>query len=144
MAPVSEGRSMTNYFRYTDDQGRTCYGANRALPDGAVELSAEAWQGEIDALRTAALAEPMPAPDRCSKLGLKRALAETGAAAVFKKPEWPAVKAAIEADEGLKEDWDLATMIVRTDPLVQAMIAARKYDTATVDAILVRANILAA
>ncbi|WCS27219.1 hypothetical protein LOK46_10500 [Methylobacterium sp. NMS14P] len=85
-----------------------------------------------------------PVPDRCSKLGLKRALAETGPDAVFPKPEWPAVKEAIASDADLQEDWDLAVSIVRTDPLVQAMVAARKYDDATVDKILVRANALAA
>ena len=135
---------MSNYFRYVDDQGRTCYGADRVPPEGAVELTAEAWQAEIDALRAAALAAPAPIPNRCSKLGLKRALAETGDDAVFVKPEWPAVKAAIEASADLGEDWDLAVSIVRTDPLVRAVIALRGYDDATVDRILVRANELAA
>lgn len=82
-------------------------------------------------------------PDSCTKLGLKRVLAETGQNAVFSQPEWPAVKAAIASDADRQEDWDLAVEIRRSDPLVQAVIAARGYDAVTVDKILMRAKTLA-
>ncbi|GEP00622.1 hypothetical protein [Methylobacterium haplocladii] len=83
-------------------------------------------------------------PTSASKLGLKRALAETGELAVFPEPEWPAVKAALASNPDLQEDWDLATEIRRVDPLTQAMIAARSYSPAQVDALLIRANELVA
>lgn len=130
------------FFSYTDDAGVLHFGEDSTVPKGAT-----GYQNEPDWLQAQVEARqplPLAIPDRCSKLGLKRALAETGADAVFKTPEWPAVKAAIASNEDLQEDWDLATVIVRTDPLVQAMIAARKYDDATVDKILARANVLSA
>lgn len=107
-----------------------------------VEGIAPGWVAGKNGNFSAPTAPKVPVPDRCSKLGLKRALSETGPDAVFSKSEWPLVKAAIEADEDRKEEWDLATVLVRTDPLVQAMIAVREYDAKTVDKILVRANAL--
>jgi hypothetical protein len=123
------------------EQGITTFYEGGVLPEGAAELDEGAYRSRLAA---APVETGSAVPDRCSKLGLKRALAETGLRAVFPKPEWVAVKAAIESDPDLQEDWDLAVSIVRTDPLVQAMIAARSYDDATVDKILVRANQLAA
>jgi hypothetical protein len=82
-------------------------------------------------------------PDSCSKLGLKRALAETGPSAIFPTPEWPVVSKAIAADPDMADDWSLATSIRRDDPIVEKMIAARGYDAGTVDKILIRANALA-
>lgn len=75
-----------------------------------------------------------PVPGSCSKLGLKRALAEIG--------EWETVRGALATNPDLYEDWELATEIKRTDPLVQAMIAQRGYTDAQVDQLLVRANAL--
>ena len=123
--------------------GRTEYGqcAREHAPDGAVEISQAGFDAAVEAWAKASVSM---APDRCSKLGLKRALAEIGADAVFPQPEWSDVKDAIEADDELSEDWSLATVILRSDKLVQAMISARKYDDDTVDRILVRANQLAA
>jgi hypothetical protein len=86
---------------------------------------------------------PVYVPESCSKLGLKRALAETGASAVFPSPEWPTVSKAIAADPEMADDWALATSIRRDDPIVEKMIAARGYDPETVDKILIRANALA-
>ena len=51
---------------------------------------------------------PEPVPESITKLQLKYAL---GA-------DWPTVKAAIAADPGLQEDWDLAIEIHRNSPLV--------------------------
>lgn len=128
------------FYQRTID-GRTEYGQCMAehAPDGAVAMSESDFEAAISATATVD-----PIPDRCSKLGLKRVLAETGANAVFPQPEWPAVKGAIEADEELSEDWAIASVILRSDALVQKMIAFRKYDDATVNRILVRANQLAA
>lgn len=86
---------------------------------------------------------PVYVPSSCSKLGLKRALSETGPDAVFEKPEWPAVSAALAEDPDLKEDWDFANSIRRDDPIVEKVIAMRGYDSETVDKILIRANALA-
>lgn len=76
------------------------------------------------------------APASASKLGLKRALAELG--------EWEAIKTAIGSDATMQEDWDLAIEVRRTDPLTQAMIAARGYTAAQVDDLLIRAAALVA
>ena len=81
-----------------------------------------------------------PAPLSITKLGLKRALAETGPLAVFPDPEWAAVKALIASDPEVQEEWDLATEIQRADPLVAGMIAARGYAPEKVDAIMIRAT----
>lgn len=112
---------------------------------GFAEVDAGAYgQAKTAAEQAARDAVAAVVPGSCSKLGLKRALAETGAQAIFPKPEWPAVKDLLSKDPDLQEDWDLAVEIRRTDPLVQGVIAARKYDDATVDKILLRANELAA
>lgn len=76
--------------------------------------------------------EPMPKPQSASKLGLIRALREAGT--------WPAIKAAIAADETMQEDWDAAQEIRRTDPLVQTMIASQDLSEDQVDHLLERAR----
>lgn len=75
-----------------------------------------------------------PIPVSATKLGLKRAFAETGA--------WSAIKAALASDPDLQEDWDLATEISRTDPLTQAMITRLNLTENDVDALLLRAAAL--
>ncbi|MGY4568591.1 hypothetical protein QA639_11865 [Bradyrhizobium pachyrhizi] len=77
---------------------------------------------------------PAPVPSSCTKLGLKRAFDELGT--------WASVKAAIAADADVQEEWDLATEIRRSDPLVQHMIAVVGLSDEQVDALLVRANAL--
>lgn len=79
---------------------------------------------------------PLPVPTSASKLGLKRALADVGL--------WDQVKAAIATDPDIQEEWDLAIEIRRTDPLVERLVAALGLAPAEVDAILIRANELAA
>lgn len=79
---------------------------------------------------------PVVVPSSCSRLGLKRALEEVGT--------WTAVKAAIAADPAVQEEWDLATLLVRTDPLVQDIILQLALTEEQVDALLVRANALVA
>lgn len=81
---------------------------------------------------------PPPAPTSCSRLGLKRAFDELGL--------WPTVRAMIEADADRAEEWSLATVIRRADPLVQGAIAALTAGgvAVDVDALLVRANALTA
>jgi hypothetical protein len=70
-------------------------------------------------------------PTSVTKLGLKRAFDELG--------EWDQVKAAIAADPKTQEEWDLATSIKRTDPLVQGVITALKLTDAQVDSLILRA-----
>ena len=115
---------------------------------GAVEISDEDWAAFVaepgawrwrDGARVAAPAPLVPAPvvpSSATKLGLKRALAEAG--------RWPAVKAAIAADPDVQEDWDLATLIRRDDPVTQAIVAGLGYGMGEVDALLVRAAALTA
>lgn len=82
----------------------------------------------------------IPMPLSVSKLGLKRALAETGDQAVFPEPEWPAVKALLGSSDDLQEDWDLAIEVRPNDPLVEGVIAARKYTPEQVKALMLRAR----
>ncbi|WP_375782947.1 hypothetical protein ACE10Z_23825 [Bradyrhizobium sp. Pha-3] len=77
---------------------------------------------------------PAPAPSSCTKLGLKRAYDELG--------NWAVVRAAIAADASVQEEWNLATELRRTDPLVQRMIAVLGLSDAQVDQLLIRANAL--
>ncbi|MGY4226520.1 hypothetical protein ACVMIH_003881 [Bradyrhizobium sp. USDA 4503] len=77
---------------------------------------------------------PAPVPTSCTRLGLKRAFDELGT--------WATVKAAIAADANVQEEWDLATEIRRSDPLVQRMITVVGLSDNQVDALLVRANAL--
>lgn len=115
-------------------------GIGWSLTDGFVTVSSDvpadtvALIEAVVAAHDASTPAPVPVPASCSKLGLKRALAEIG--------EWEAVKAAIASNPTLQEDWELAQEIRRTDPLVQAMIALRGYSTSQVDQLLVRANAL--
>lgn len=84
----------------------------------------------------APLPPPAPVPSSATKLGLKRALAEIG--------EWSNVKAALAADPDRQEEWDLATEILRSDPLTRAMVADLGLTDVQVDALLVRAAELVA
>lgn len=79
-----------------------------------------------------------------TKLGLKRALAETGDKAVFSSPQWEAVKALLAKDEDLQEDWNLAIEVKASDPVVQGAVKALKWKVAQVNALIVRANELVA
>ena len=54
------------------------------------------------------------------------------------------MKAAIAADAGVQEEWDLATEIRRTDPLTQGMITTLQLTSTQVDALLVRSAELVA
>lgn len=81
---------------------------------------------------------PAPPPTSCTKLGLKRAFAEKGL--------WPTVRSYIAADEDRQEDWDLATQIYLTDPLVTDAVAALAAAGIAVDPVdlATRANALVA
>ncbi|WP_050629323.1 hypothetical protein [Bradyrhizobium viridifuturi] len=98
-------------------------------PDLALEEVAD-----DDPTVVAFLASPAPVPASCTKLGLKRAYDELGS--------WAIVRAAIAADAAVQEEWDLATELRRTDPLVQRMITALGLSDAQVDLLLIRANAL--
>lgn len=120
------------------------FAANLTEVSGLAATPSQGWTSEDGGKSFAPpVPPPVPIPASCSRLGLKRALNETGPNAVFASPEWPAVSAAIDADPEMKDDWDLATVIRREDPLVEKVIAARGYDAAIVDKILIRANALA-
>lgn len=75
-------------------------------------------------------------PASCTKLGLMRALREAG--------EWSEIRAALQSNPDLWEEWELATELKRTDPLVQGVIAARGYTPDQVDRLIVRATDLVA
>lgn len=75
-------------------------------------------------------------PSSASKLGLRRVFVERGT--------WDHVKALIASSPDTQEEWDLATEIKRTDPLVQGLILALSLQPADVDAILIRAKELIA
>jgi len=79
---------------------------------------------------------PPPVPLKTSKLGLKRALDEIG--------QWTAAKAAIASNASVQEEWDLAIEINRHDPLTQLVITALNLTAPEVDALIIRANELAA
>jgi hypothetical protein len=83
------------------------------------------------AARTFSPPPPPPPPSACSRLGLRRALNETG--------QWQAVKALIEADPNTQEEWDLATILYRTDPLVKRIQAAMHLSDDQVTQIIRRA-----
>lgn len=83
-------------------------------------------------------------PGSATKLGLKRALAETGDKAVFTSPQWQAVKDLLAGDADLQEDWDLAIEVKASDPVVQGAVKALKWKAAQVNALIVRANELVA
>lgn len=83
-------------------------------------------------------------PGSATKLGLKRALAETGDKAVFSSPQWQAVKDLLSKDADLQEEWDLAIEVKASDPVVQGAVKALKWKTAQVNALIVRANELVA
>lgn len=82
------------------------------------------------------VAPPVPIPDSCTKLGLKRAFDELGT--------WTAIKAAIASNEDIQEEWDLAIELKRADPLVQHMITQLNLTEEQVDSLLIRANELVA
>jgi hypothetical protein len=71
-------------------------------------------------------------PTEASKLGLRRVFVEMGV--------WDQVKAHIAADAETQEEWDLATVIKRTDTLTQKIIFVMQLSPAQVDAILIRAK----
>ncbi|WP_315773003.1 MULTISPECIES: hypothetical protein [unclassified Bradyrhizobium] len=81
-------------------------------------------------------APPVMIPDSVTKLGLKRSFDELG--------QWGTVKAAIAADPKTQEEWDLATSIKRTDPLVQGVIAVLNLTSDQVDQLIIRAHALTA
>ena len=83
-------------------------------------------------------------PGSATKLGLKRALAETGDKAVFSSPQWEAVKDLLSKDADLQEDWSLAIEVKASDPVVQGAVKALKWKVAQVNALIVRANELVA
>jgi hypothetical protein len=99
------------------------------------------WREYLDWLAAGGVPDPYVAPAQvvpasASKLGIKRALAEIGL--------WDQAKAAIAADPGAQEDWDLAIEIRHTDPLAQKLINVMALAPSQVDAILIRANELVA
>jgi predicted site-specific integrase-resolvase len=84
---------------------------------------------------------PPPPPSSCSKLGLKRAFTEKGL--------WPTVRAMIASDADMQEDWDLATELRITDPIVRKAaggltLAGIPLSDADVQALVTRANKLVA
>lgn len=83
-------------------------------------------------------------PGFATKLGLKRALSETGDQAVFSSPQWQAVKDLLSKDADLQEEWDLAIEVKASDPIVQGAVKALKWKPAQVTALIVRANELVA
>lgn len=81
------------------------------------------WDGEK-------LVDPPPpppkVPDRVEKVQLVRVLREAG--------QWDAVKAALaQADEATREDWDMAQVIRRADPLADFVATAAQLDDAALD-----------
>lgn len=78
--------------------------------------------GDADALRPVVAAHnpdaapPVVAPvPTCTKLGLVRAFKERG--------WWPSVRALIASKADFQEEWDLATELRVSDPIVQEAIA---------------------
>lgn len=67
--------------------------------------------------------QPKPVPPAVTKLGLKYALGT----------QWGMVKAAIDADPALKEDWDLAQEIHRDSTLVNNTAAALGFTQQQMD-----------
>ena len=97
--------------------------AVRRISDGRV-LNIVLWDGvrpwappdgceavESDTLEVTA--DPPPPPTKATRLQLRRALRKRGV--------WDGIRAAIYADEDLKEEWELATEIERDNPLVVAL-----------------------
>lgn len=81
---------------------------------------------------------PTAPPIACTKLGLKRAFTEMGV--------WPKVRDFIAADADRQEDWDLATELKLTDPVMTDAIAAFAAEGIEIDALKLatRANQLVA
>lgn len=73
---------------------------------------------------------PRPVPAAVSKLGLKYALGS----------QWSMVKAAIDGDPALKEDWDLAQEIHRDSALVNNTAAALGFTQQQMDDVFRRAS----
>ncbi|MEM7746068.1 MAG: hypothetical protein AAF409_20430 [Pseudomonadota bacterium] len=74
---------------------------------------------------------PAPVPEIITKLQLKRALTATG--------QWAAVKAGIEADPDMLEDWTLAVELQRSDPIIATFAASNGLDEAALDALFTAA-----
>jgi hypothetical protein len=86
-------------------------------------------------------AVPPIVPTTCTRLGLKRALEERGL--------WPTVRAMIASDPNMQEEWDLATVLQTSDPIVQKAIAGLgqlgvALTPADLAALMIRANELVA
>lgn len=81
---------------------------------------------------------PAPAPTSCTRLGLMRAFSELGL--------WPQVKAFIAGDETRQEQWDLATTLKLSDPIMVAAIQAFALSGIMIDPVKLatRANELVA
>jgi hypothetical protein len=79
-----------------------------------------------------AIAAPKIIPTGTSKLGLKRAFTAMG--------KWDAVKAAIASDPDTQEDWDLAVVISRNDPIVKSLQAKMDLSDDDVTNIIVMAE----
>ena len=75
--------------------------------------------------------EPPIVPTIASKLGLKRALDEIG--------RWSEIKAMIEGDAVMAEDWSLAVEIRRTDPIFAVFVTSGSFTGAEIDAVFQRA-----
>lgn len=111
-------------------------------PAGCIEITDAQWLEftnnsglrKWDGTKPVPYTPPTPAPvvpSSCSKLGLKRAFVQLN--------QWDQVKAAIAASADIQEDWDLATTISRTDPLVKSVQATLNLSDAQVDQILIAA-----
>lgn len=81
---------------------------------------------------------PPPPPTSCTRLGLMRAFTEMNL--------WVKVKAFIAADETRQEQWDLATTLKLSDPIMVAAIQAFALSGITIDPVQLatRANELVA
>jgi hypothetical protein len=113
-----------------------------ADPDGDPLALFEEKTFDPVALTFSAPAGPTtPMATSCSRLGLKRAFEERGL--------WETVRAMIASDKDMSEDWNLATQIRITDPIVakaRAGLAQQRIglSDADVQALVTRANQLVA
>ena len=83
--------------------------------DGPLLAIYNAWTAEGDNYVPA----PIPVPQSATKLGLKRAMEEIG--------RWGEVRAMIEADPAVAEEWQLAIEIRRDDPMFTAFIVSGQF-----------------
>jgi len=76
--------------------------------------------------------EPPPPPTTATRLQLRRVFRARGI--------WEQVRAAIYADEDLKEEWELATEVDRDHPLVTAFAAAFGWNESELIQLFIDAN----